>query len=90
MKCRLRICMLIEGGVHACVDMSGPSDCFGSLPIGCALPVCVNTRSRWVHMQIVARVMTMVLVTLWTLSTLSMLCEGAASGQGRRESCGSG
>ena len=28
MKCRLRICMLIEGGLHACVDMSGPSDCF--------------------------------------------------------------
>ena len=27
-KCQLRICMLIEGGLHACVDMSGPSDCF--------------------------------------------------------------
>ena len=28
MQCRLRICMLIEGSLHACVDMSGPSDCF--------------------------------------------------------------
>jgi hypothetical protein len=28
MKCRLQICMLIEGGLHACVDMSGPFECF--------------------------------------------------------------